>query len=885
MIGEIFFTLFIWPIYFILEFLFVLFNRIFFAPGYSVIFLSIVVSTLTLPLYIIADRWQKEERELQNSMKAKLKKIRAHFKGDERQMIMNAYYRQTGYSYVSIFKSSAGLLLQIPFFIAAYQFLSRTSMLTGVSFFFISDLNVQDALIKLPFPIFRLTALNLMPILMTALNILSALIYAKDYGRRERIQLYAMALVFLVLLYSTPSGLVLYWTMNNFYSLIKNLCFRYVKKPQLALKFASILFGVIFLFFIWTGKANVERYKMMFSAIALLAVLIPLFWNRVTSIFIIKTKEYKEEPNIGTNTLYIMSFALLFLLAGFLNPAQVLSSSVSDFEQPLVFFVRTFLQGFSFLLIIPIFIRAFTPEKVRRVIALGAAVISLNALVCYFALFTYYGIMDINFKLDDTNRLLTAFPLWINIIVPLIIIALIYFIYKINKLKFLIIIFQVLSVAVFILGTIDFVTLIRRINHLDIIMENSASNSDIVFNLSRTQQNIFIISLDRAQGSAFTDMLKYKRSFYNDLDGFIFYPNTISFGNSTILGVPSMLGGYSFTPDKINKAANIPLIEKVNSAITTMPRKFSEAGYRVTITDPVIANLNSVADTSIFKGMRNVNAYLLSGKMTDRYRTEFPYGDEDGIHSFNFDILFRYGIFRMSPPALRYGIYYKGQWWREAAYNSYGRAVGEFSSLYYLNDICNLDNGDPTLNIMLNFITHEGGNYNRDFLPQQEPVDFNDDELSVFKTRENAEYIFIMIAAFNQLVKWFNFLKSEGVYDNTKFIIVSDHGGNYITDSQAGMEGYNPILLLKDFNKRGDLEINEEFMTHSDILYLAAEGTEIDASYSEAIEAKNEVLQVFSAVSSQPLRHGPYRFNFAGRRELRGREVLESDSWGEWERD
>jgi membrane protein insertase Oxa1/YidC/SpoIIIJ len=32
-----------------------------------------------------------------------------------------------------------------------------------------------------------------------------------------------MALIFLVLLYNSPSGLVLYWTCNNIFSLGKNL--------------------------------------------------------------------------------------------------------------------------------------------------------------------------------------------------------------------------------------------------------------------------------------------------------------------------------------------------------------------------------------------------------------------------------------------------------------------------------------------------------------------------------------------------------------------------------------------------------------------------------------------------------------------------------------
>jgi len=134
-IGEIFYTLFVWPIRFILEFLFVLFIRIFDTPGPAVIFLSVVVNTLSLPIYLVADRWQREERDLQKQMKNKLDRIRRVFKGDERQMVINAYYREMGYSPVFLLKASVGLLLQIPFFIAAYQFLSRTKLLSEFRFF------------------------------------------------------------------------------------------------------------------------------------------------------------------------------------------------------------------------------------------------------------------------------------------------------------------------------------------------------------------------------------------------------------------------------------------------------------------------------------------------------------------------------------------------------------------------------------------------------------------------------------------------------------------------------------------------------------------------------------------------------------------------------
>jgi hypothetical protein len=232
---------------------------------------------------------------------------------------------------------------------------------------------------------------------------------------------------------------------------------------------------------------------------------------------------------------------------------------------------------------------------------------------------------------------------------------------------------------------------------------------------------VFIVFFDRAQGSAMSAALEYMNGLREDLEGFTFYPNTLSFGSCTVTGVPAMLGGYNYTPLAINQRAGELLEDKVNEAVTLMPRIFGGAGYRVAITDPVIANMQSVPDVSVFRDLPRVSARLLSGTLSGRFRSEFSAGEEEGINSFDFDILFRYGLFRAAPPALRYGIHYKGQWWREAAYNSYGRAAAEFSGLYYLEKLCPVDDGEGTLNIFMNAVTHESGAYGADFFPQTMP--------------------------------------------------------------------------------------------------------------------------------------------------------------------
>ena len=115
------------------------------------------------------------------------------------------------------------MLLQIPFFIAAYSFLSHLPGLSGFSFFFVKNMGTPDAMFKI-----GSFSVNVLPIAMTAINCISGAIYSSGHESiREKIQIYVSALLFLVLLYDSPAGLVIYWTMNNLLSLVENVFYKF----------------------------------------------------------------------------------------------------------------------------------------------------------------------------------------------------------------------------------------------------------------------------------------------------------------------------------------------------------------------------------------------------------------------------------------------------------------------------------------------------------------------------------------------------------------------------------------------------------------------------------------------------------------------------------
>ncbi len=201
---------------------------------------SAAVGFCTLPLYFHAERWQNVEREKNKRLAPKVKKIKTAFTGDEQFMILSTYYRQQHYHPLYALRSSLGVLIQIPFFIAAYSYLSHLDALHDASFLFLKDLSEPDKLIPVEL---SGGGINILPVLMTLINCVSGAIYASGFTRKEKLQLYGMALIFLVLLYNSPSGLVLYWTANNIFSLAKNIFqkIKYSKKIIIALLYFSIL--------------------------------------------------------------------------------------------------------------------------------------------------------------------------------------------------------------------------------------------------------------------------------------------------------------------------------------------------------------------------------------------------------------------------------------------------------------------------------------------------------------------------------------------------------------------------------------------------------------------------------------------------------------------
>ncbi len=206
--------------------------------GVAIILLSLSVKVLMFPLTYIADRWQAQVNATSTLLKPQLDAIKANYKGEEAHNRILAVYKEHNVSQFYTLRSLFGFLIQIPVFIAAFDMLAESFPLGEAGFLWIENLAKPDGFAALPFvlPFFG-GELNLLPFAMTALTIVAAIVQEEaalsaDLQRQQRIKLFLMSGAFFLLFYTFPAGMVLYWTSNNLFHLLKILPARLLRSPS-----------------------------------------------------------------------------------------------------------------------------------------------------------------------------------------------------------------------------------------------------------------------------------------------------------------------------------------------------------------------------------------------------------------------------------------------------------------------------------------------------------------------------------------------------------------------------------------------------------------------------------------------------------------------------
>lgn len=828
-LGEILYTVILYPLVQIIEIAFMLFDKLFDNTGIAVMGVSFVVTVLCLPLYIVAERWQQLERDTQARLKGGVDRIKAVFKGDEQYMILSTYYRQNHYHPMMALRSSFGLLIQVPFFMAAYSCLSSLPALQGESFLFIRNMGEADAL----FSIGSFTV-NILPIAMTVINIVAGAIYTKGFPFKEKAQIYGMALLFLVILYNSPAGLVLYWTMNNIFSLVKNIFYK-LKHPVWVLYIlmcAGIVFAGVFVLFIYDGGASMTKR---------LAAVIPMACLMLTP-FVLKATEWLFAHPLASlmadsktrRWLFLFSAGALAVLAGLVLPSSLIASSVQEFSNigeygnPRAFLADSFWQAIGLFVFWPACIFFLFREKIQSLLATSFTVGLAWALLNAFVFTGNYGSMDVTLKFPDGFSNPNMGYMLVNLLVLGLAAIVMIVLLRWNKQKILSSVCLIATISFVVFGFINISTINRDYTSFQ---EGAGANAgdtmeiEPVFHLSKTGKNVVVLMLDRAESAYFEYILADQPEIKDAFTGFTYYKNTLGYNSHTLIGAPPLYGGYEYTPFAFNSRPEIKLKDKHNEALLLMPRILTEeAGFTATLSDSSWGNYSYVADMRFTDGYEKIEGIKIQGRYTGKFKKEFPstassVSLEDGLKR----NLLWVSIFREVPAIARSVIYYKGSYLKGETAMDTDTLLDAYSALEYLPDLTDFSSIQDSFLM----ITNEAPHSNEDI------SSFNLVDSSTLSYPNSAGY-YTNTVSLLALSRWFNYLKENGVYDNTRIIIVSDHGMGYGEKSTEGYDtaslvnnnkdDYHALLLVKDFNASGEIATDMTFMTNADVPTLALEG-------------------------------------------------------------
>ncbi len=848
--GSALYRLLIGPLELMFEVIFAIADRLVGNHGIAIIFLSLAINFLVLPLYRRADALQREQRDKAARMQAGVAHIKKTFQGNERFMMLQTFYRQHDYKQTDVFKGSISLLLQVPFFTAAYRFLSGLQLLRGTAFGPIRDMGAPDGLLT----IFGVT-LNLLPILMTAINYISASIYMKGFPLRSKLQTYGLALVFLVLLYNSPAGLVFYWTLNNLFSLLKNVFYK-MKRPGLVLGavFSAIsVFGAVyFLFFYSVETLRMKLFLGLILAALQLPLILALFAGKRAALPPVRVG---KQERLG----FLLGCVLLTILTGLLIPSGVIGDSTSEFvdviapHSPLNYLLSSVLiAAGTFLIWFEIFYH-LADGRGKRVLGLAISILAVGAAVDYLFFGTGYGNLSDQLRFDVHPQ--SSYPrMFLNAGVLLALAGLIWLIWK-KKQSMLRLFVGALCFAAFVMSVTNAVSIQKR--YLEIRTQVEKADEQLRIRLSKNGKNVVVFMLDRAVTCMVPYMMNECPDLVRAFDGFTYYPNAMSHGVCTNFGSPGLFGGYEYVPEEMNRRTDKLLQEKHDEALRLMPDLFYHAGYQVTVCDMPYAGYKTPSDYSIYDDYPGIHTYFAKNGSFNR---TVPQEEMDFLRNRNF---FCYSLFKTAPLVLQKTIYDRGNYNRADAAtmedvqtsvqtihtattaSGYNRGFqNNYNVLNSLADVTQIESSGDTFFIMDNELPHNPTLLQE---PAYEPAAHVDDteyeaahnpriaadgsQLNLSSEMQMTHY-HVNMASFLLLGKWFDYLRANDLYDNTRIILVSDHGWylafypelfQYVDGVKSDVLMLQCLMMVKDFDSKG-FTVDERFMTNADTPTIAMNG-------------------------------------------------------------
>lgn len=196
--------------------------------GAAIILITVIIKMLFWPLTHHSTVSMHRMQQIQ----PKMKELQEKYKGNKE--VLNAKIMELYREYkVNPFGGCLPILLQMPVFFALFNTLRASIELRHAEFFWVKDLAMPDVIFSIPlgftdFPICPLA------IMMGITMIWQQMMTPTTGDPKQAKMMRMMTFFFVFLLYGMPSGLTLYWTVNQVLSIIQSyITNKKVKQTQL----------------------------------------------------------------------------------------------------------------------------------------------------------------------------------------------------------------------------------------------------------------------------------------------------------------------------------------------------------------------------------------------------------------------------------------------------------------------------------------------------------------------------------------------------------------------------------------------------------------------------------------------------------------------------
>ena len=190
--------------------------------GVAIIFLTILIRLLLWPLTAKAANSSKKMQKLQGP----LQELRERYK-DNKEKLQRETMKLWKEHGVNPLASCLPMLVQLPIFISLFYMLRSASELRFAGFIWIDDLSLPDTIAMIGgFPF------NPLPLVMAVSMYYQMRMTPMNVDPVQQKIFRMMPFIFLIFCYQFSSGLVLYWTMSNFFSIFQQYLTNRRKDPD-----------------------------------------------------------------------------------------------------------------------------------------------------------------------------------------------------------------------------------------------------------------------------------------------------------------------------------------------------------------------------------------------------------------------------------------------------------------------------------------------------------------------------------------------------------------------------------------------------------------------------------------------------------------------------